>query len=107
MLECISEALSHPGVRKRFLDAWREVAGWPASYRRANARLSQWLDPSDPHRFPAEALPTLIRACGHARFIDGLLAVEATMQREQRANAERFGPMRSVRPQARERRESA
>lgn len=109
LLEAIADTLAQPGVRKRFLDAWRETAGWPASYRRANARLSQWLDPHNAHRFPVEALPTLIRACGHARMLDPLLALEGIVQRERRTNAfgpydgeERIGPMR-VRPETRRR----
>lgn len=106
-MDAVREALAQPGVRRRFLLEWMEEAGWAGGYKRANARLSQWLSGEGAYRFPAIALPTLIRATANAGFLDSLLALEAKCQREQRANAERYGPMRSVRPGARERRESA
>ena len=77
----------HPIDRKRFIDRWRDTADWPASYRQATRRLAQWLDLTDPHRFPVEALPDLIRTLGHARFLDPLLALEQRVQREHRARS--------------------
>lgn len=86
VLAAIEDALrADPLARKRFLDLWRESAGWDASYRQASQRLAHWLDPENPHRFPVEALPDLIRAVGHARFLDGLLALELRVQRRARA----------------------
>lgn len=102
LLDAIVEALSHPGVRRRFVLICIDAFGWRGGYRRGNARVSQWCDPGDPHQFPAVALLMLVAAAGHARFVDVLLAEEMRVQREQRVD-ERIGPMRSVRPRSRER----
>jgi hypothetical protein len=106
-MEAVRETLAQPGVRHRFLTAWIEQEGWAGGYKRANARLSQWLSGDGLYRFPLTAVLTLIRAAGHGEFLNVALALEAKCQREQRANAERYGPRRSVRPETRQRREIA
>ena len=74
-MELIRDALAQPGVRRRFLLEWSELAGWGGGYRRANARLSQWLSGEGAYRFPLVALPTLVKATGNASFLDPLLAL--------------------------------
>ena len=97
LLEAIREALAYPGVRRRFLLLCIDRFGWVGGYRRANARLSQWLDVTDPHHFPAVALDLLMEAAGNGRFLDSLFARAAKAEL-----AQRIGPMRTARPRERE-----
>lgn len=72
-------------LRKRFLDEWSDTAGWTGTYAQRSRRVSQWFTEGDAHRLPVEALPALIRALGSAAFLDPLLALEAKLDRERRA----------------------
>lgn len=85
LLEAIRADLeAAPWARRLFLLRWRDTAGWRGSYAQASRRLSEWLDEDNPHRFPVEALPDLVVALGHARFLDSLWALEQREQIRQR-----------------------
>ncbi len=87
--------------KKAFVDSQREFWGWQCSYRQALARVDQWLNPDDPHRFPVESLEDAVRVIGNADFLDDLLALDVRVRRESRR------AIRKVEAAPRERRRSA
>ncbi len=80
---------AQPAARHRFIDLERERNGWNFSYKQARARILQWLDPDEPHQFPAAALPNAMLAFGHADFMEPIHATEAVVLREKRIADER------------------
>ena len=42
----------------------RQDLGWTCTHESALSRVSQMLNPQDPHRFPAEMLPAVIEETG-------------------------------------------
>ena len=74
----------HYTAKKQFIDLERERNGWRFTFKQAQARVDQWLDPDDPHQFPASALANAMRALGHADFLEPLHATEAVVLRERR-----------------------
>lgn len=85
----IDEALrEHPLGILRFIEAERERRGWGCSYRQARTAYADWVSPDRPLAFDARSLPNVIRVCGHARWLDVLLAEEARIQRQRRIGAQ-------------------
>ncbi len=63
----------------------RKAFGWSMSQRAAEAKISQWLNPRDPHQLPAEELPIVVGCVGDSlkhELIGLLLAVEPLSELE-------------------------
>ena len=92
-LRALRAALQNPVVKKKLVDRLRE-RHWPEwSYRQAQARLDQMLEPTDPHGFKLEFIDLAIECVGDAEFLDPLLAVEAKVLRQLRRAHEAVPPL--------------
>lgn len=64
MLDALRQAVLTSGEFGRVARAIKREFRWTISDRDAENRLSQWLSPSNRNRFPADALPIVVRICG-------------------------------------------
>ena len=79
--------------------------GWSGTLREWRARVSRWGNPSDPHRYPAEAIPIIRMCSGRDPFTSiilrsGMAELEALPDRIK-------DKMRKCEPQSRRERRSA
>lgn len=86
--------VTEAGAHRELANRARKVLGWNRfSERQACARLSQMLNPQDPHQLPADLLPTLIDICVGMGVEDrvGPILLRAAMRAE-----DRRGPLRAA-----------
>lgn len=76
--------VSETGKHAELAEAVADALGWTISPHSAQARVSQWLSPSDRHHFPASLVPLAIRVTGRD-YVSPILhreALRAEMARE-------------------------
>lgn len=104
-------AVSETGSLQLVAAQCKRAFGWSWSHRAAEARVSQWLSPSDPHQLPADAVLIIVGITGRQEiaslFLRAQLAHEDAMRETGEPPAqvlEMPSPVRFVR---RERRRAA
>jgi hypothetical protein len=82
--------VSEAGAHQALADEARNRYGWRCTDRAALARVSQWLNPRDPHQFPLDLADALIELCVARGCDDRLtpLLHRAAMRAEDRREAE-------------------
>lgn len=92
-LRALRTALQNPAKKKKLVDGLRE-RHWPEwSYRQAQVRLDQMLEPTDSHGFKLDFIDLAIECVGDAAFLDPLLAVEAKVLRQVRRASQAVPPL--------------